>query len=32
MGATGRRLVEKEFNWETESQKLLRLYSELLTH
>ena len=32
MGATGRRLVEQEFNWETESEKLLRLYSELLSH
>jgi glycosyltransferase involved in cell wall biosynthesis len=31
MGATGRRLVEQEFNWETESEKLLRLYSELLS-
>jgi len=32
MGAAGRRLVEQEYNWESESQKLLRLYSELLSH
>ena len=30
MGAEGRRLVENEYNWESESQKLLNLYSELL--
>jgi glycosyltransferase involved in cell wall biosynthesis len=30
MGATGRRLVEQQLNWEIESQKLLALYSELL--
>jgi glycosyltransferase involved in cell wall biosynthesis len=31
MGAAGRRLVEQEYNWETESEKLLRLYSDLLS-
>jgi glycosyltransferase involved in cell wall biosynthesis len=31
MGAAGRKLVEEEFNWEKESQKLLNLYSELLS-
>jgi len=32
MGTAGRRLVEQEYNWDTESQKLLDLYSELLSH
>jgi glycosyltransferase involved in cell wall biosynthesis len=31
MGTVGRRWVEQEYNWERESQKLLRLYSELLS-
>ncbi len=30
MGVEGRRRVEREYNWEKESQKLLDLYSELL--
>lgn len=31
MGENGRRAVEEKYNWETESQKLLRLYEELLS-
>lgn len=31
MGQRGRQLVEQEYNWERESQKLLTLYQRLLT-
>ena len=29
MGIVGRQRVEQEYNWETESRKLLQLYEEL---
>lgn len=30
MGARGRRMIEREYNWEAESSKLLELYADLL--
>ena len=32
MGAAGRRLVQQEYNWDKESQKLLGLYTDLLSN